>query len=208
MNEKPILFSGEMVRKIQSGEKTQTRRIVKPQPTRMLQAASLGNGDWLLTSQTDEELARSECGEFYRLSGDFKVGDRLWVRETFQLCEWFQDHWEPAKLRPEAQTIQKFYAADQALPDQEGLGWRPSIYMPRWASRITLEITDVRVERLQDISEKDAKAEGVSRSETVRGHKVYHASYRAAFSSLWNSIYDPRSWESNPWLWAITFKKL
>ena len=123
------------------------------------------------------------------------VGDRLWVRETFRLSV-------PAH---DGQTGFAIYKSDFSNPPQ-GL-WKPSIYMPRKASRITLEITDVRVERLKDISESDARAEGVQASNTAEmkdGSPCYSLPYRA----LWETINGTGSWDLNPWVWAITFKRI
>lgn len=119
-----------------------------------------------------------------------KPGDRLWVRETF--CSF-----------PDGNI---FYRADndERAPMK---GWKPSIFMPRALSRITLEIKNVRVERLQDISENDAKAEGTD-GERYLGQGFDHCVYREAFRTLWESINGPGSWESNPWVWVVEFKQI
>jgi hypothetical protein len=117
-----------------------------------------------------------------------KSGDRLWVRET-----WQEVSWPPTGPR-------FVYKADgDASPDR----WRPSIHMPRWASRITLEVESVRVERLQECSEADAKAEGCS----PLGDDTSQA-YRLGYMHLWGQINGPGSWEANPWVWVITFKRI
>jgi hypothetical protein len=176
--ERPILFSGEMVRAILDGRKTQTRRVVKPKPD----DSGLWNND------------KCPYG---------KPGDRLWVRETF-----FVD----------GPRIQ--YRADHHGAPKETI-WKPSIFMPRHASRILLEIADVRCERLRDISEADAIAEGVASFRPVPGdgdpETLYanymnkgRLSYRKAyfsFMTLWQSINGPESWNANPWVWVITFKR-
>jgi len=179
MVELPILFSGEMVRAILDGRKTQTRRVVK------LPVSEIGKmvkyrGDWVLPCEW------SPYG---------KSGDRLWVRET-----WWQWGGTEKRISYRADTLPSF------APNG---GFRPSIFMPRWASRITLEVVDVRVERLQDISEDDAKAEGVMASGGWNADDTeYCVGYRTAFSRLWDSINAKRgySWATNPWVWAVEFK--
>ena len=184
-----MIFNGEMVRAILDGRKTQTRRIMKNQPA----------GDYPDTPA----LIRSVGGGFqwyghYGESGIFNcpfgaVGDRIWVRETWNKYgglltyradyDWIED-------------MKKEMACHESYPK-----WHPSIHMPRWASRITLEITGVRVERLNDISECDAKAEGAPTECCVIGDKHF-----LGFRSLWKSIYGDESWRSNPWVWVIEFK--
>jgi hypothetical protein len=158
------------------------------------------------------------------------IGDRLWVRETW--CPLDADHWhEPDRPKdtlliwgtPKRNGVG--YAADCTSEESErcrkelGYKWRPSIHMPRWASRITLEITGVRVERLQDISEEDAKAEGVeSLLVKVFGWNAPGGSYgefpneqphrKAVFEMLWESIYGRGSWESNPYVWVVEFCRM
>jgi hypothetical protein len=232
VRERPILFSGDMVRAILAGTKTQTRRVVK------------GDG----------EFNRRRCpyGE---------PGDRLWVREAWQAdfdypgatgFPWWNEI--PAAFRgPKARYV--YYRADKAVvhapsadelewplpyearistPDYDSeqeaaedaeilrnIRWRPSIHMPRWASRISLEITDVRCERLQAISEEDARAEGVERDSwpedwtsedaALEAECGYFAprSYAAGYAALWDSLNAARGfgWHTNPWVWAITFKR-
>ena len=182
MKERPILFSAPMVRAILSGAKTQTRRIVK-------------NAHMM---SVDGELVPIAAFCPYG-----QPGGRLWVRETFA-CVCTQ----------EMRYVE--YKADRSLADFDGYDnpaggrWRPSIHMPRWASRITLEITDVRVERLQDISEADAVAEGARPTlaplDTVRLGAAGTA--KEGFRQIWESINGPGSWDANPWVWAIEFKKL
>lgn len=171
MTERPILFSGEMVRAILEGRKTQTRRVMKPQP------------DTEFPCVYDREC-------LYGIPGD-----RLWVREAFSIY----DH-------PEGPVC--FYKADH--PQDEYLKWRPSIHMPRWVSKILLEITDIRVERLKDISEEDAKAEGVVIG--VEEFKVTGTDrpYKLAYSLLWDLINAKRGfgWDVNPWVWVIEFKRV
>lgn len=183
MKERPILFSGETVRAILEGRKTQTRRACK---------FRLGQ-DEVMTELRDGSLKRTEeCSPYG------KPGDRLWVRETWAKQEF---HTQPLKIR---------YRADH--DDEAGLpwSWKPSIHMPRWASRINLEITGIRVERVQDISEEDAEAEGVHGCDW--GHGMDYGGkpcYCKPFEALWDSINAKRgySWDSNPWVWVVEFKQ-
>jgi hypothetical protein len=206
MKEHPILFSGPMVQAILANRKTQTRRKVKLLPwmyrAKMTLAeawADMGFGDgWYLKVKHEPSDALQRvycpCG---------KVGDRLWVRET-----WAQYNGSDS---PHA-----FYKADWHS-DQPPI-WKPSIHMPRWASRITLEITAVRVERLQDTSEADCLAEGIQRC--TKDGELYKYGWdalpwvywalnpRVAYRALWESINGPESWEANPWVWVIEFKRV
>lgn len=192
MRERPIIFSAPMVRAILSGAKTQTRRIIKPQPT-----PCIGGGiNWYDKGRSfigSPENFRSYCPYG-------KPGDRLWVRETWGAWPHMLGGVQRESLR---------YRADGEYQNEHGARrWRSPIHMPRWASRITLEITDVRVERLQDISGMDAKREGVS----VPAHLPHDGAdldyARREYRRLWQSINGPGSWETNPWVWVIEFKKL
>lgn len=191
--ERPILFSAEMVRAILEGRKTMTRRALKWQPLDIIPCPryqiELDNGDikscvvaWVALTTTEPEphgkMIRCRYGQ---------PGDRLWVRETFSYTG-----------DGDTITNQILYRSDGEQIDRDPI-WRPSIHMPRWASRITLEIVNVKVERLQDISEADAQKEGMS-----------FIGSRAMFAKLWDSINAKRgySWESNPWIWAIEFKRV
>ncbi|EII7286166.1 morphogenetic protein [Salmonella enterica subsp. enterica serovar Anatum] len=199
MKERGMIFNGEMVRAIFDGRKTQTRRIMKVQPD-------------------EDGLAKVIDGPFVDTSGriyrcPFGVpGDRIWVRETFQgpLFDYEQmeayledsskfEKPEFCQYAADGKPAPEYYDADDNLRH----GWRPSIHMPRWASRILLEITDVRVERLNNISECDAKSEGGPTECTLIGDK-----YFPGFRSLWESIYGKESWAANPWVWVIEFKRI
>lgn len=193
--DRPILFSGPMVRAILDGTKTQTRRAVKPQPQ--------GNDLQICTSAYDWQTC--EDGYLHGLvAGDHGYdalsfccpygipGERLWVRETWA-------HWSDG-LGPVDESSHILYRADTARPDPKR--WRPSIFMHRADSRILLEITDVRVQRLQEISEEDARAEGVS------GPFDDLFTPRLRFERLWEAINGADSWEANPWVWAVTFQRL
>lgn len=216
MKERPILFSGEMVRAILGGRKTQTRRVVKPQPPA---------GIVYLEPETCMLRVRAHDGLDHHAWNDIRCpygqpGDRLWVRET-----WTRVH--PAMLQsldpdPDSHEWETVYRADAnggyVGRMLECTRWRPSIHMPRWASRLTLEITSVRVKRLHDISEEDAKAEGVEsgiwdRENGVLAGAVYpedeeRLSFRDGFGFVWESIYGPESWNANPWVWVVEFKRI
>lgn len=192
MKERPILFSGPMVRAILEGRKTQTRRIVNPQPF-----------PWKMETHR---------GELFVLDGGWRPfckvpygcpGDLLWVRETWR-CRGGREY-EYQKHQPSI-----LYRCDAEVVDYCTAVWRPSIFMPRWASRITLEIESVRVERLHDITEEDAKAEGVSESMSCGylDNGTSSCSPRCKFKNLWQSINGKGSWDLNPWVWMIQFKRL
>jgi hypothetical protein len=218
VTEKPILFSGEMVRAILDGRKTQTRRVVKPQPW-MDANYQPGQPMWTHESLCGffaehvfgacmAKLAKCPFGE---------PGTRLWVRETWART-WGADDaplgtviyradipdWAEER---NVRRIAKRLAAENP--------WKPSIHMPRWASRITLEVTDVRAERLQEISEEDAKAEGVELDSDPDDWRDYETcgsaeTARDSFRSLWDTINTKRGfdWASNPWCWVVSFKRV
>ena len=210
MADRPILFSGPMVRALLNDTKTQTRRVVKPQPV------ANQRGKFNFTTFTDDEGIESYW-QNYPFWGPVRCpygqpGDRLWVRET----------WAHARHAAAANCVEDgpfVYAADGEFAARERLNprWVPSIHMPRWASRITLEIVSVRVERLQDISEADARAEGVRQMNDTSGCWVSREGpgnlvtpwpkARDAYSDLWEQINGEGSWEKNPWIWVITFRR-
>lgn len=201
MKERPIVFSGEMIRSILDGRKSMTRRVVKPQPT------SSERGGGLLSFQTTKyswqhttpDLLSAGVASYCPYGA---VGDRLFVREAFGFARGF-DSYSPSKV-PNNATV--YYAADEK-PHPEMIRWRPSIHMPRWASRITLEITGVRVERLQDITEEDAKTEGLRCGMADPNGATYD--WKAHFASLWDEINGKsHPWESNPWVWVVEFEEL
>ena len=194
MKERPILFSGPMVRAILHGRKTQTRRPMKPQPDPRFGEPILQYGsDWVPAQCVNADL-RGAPSRFRCPFG--QTGDRLWVRETFihEPAEYILTVSVSHPVRPEVLS----YRADYP-ESKNGEGWRPSIHMPRWASRITLEITRVWVERVQDISRGDAMAEGCPFANMSDGPDP-----RSWFGDLWQSIYG--TWESNPWVWAVEFR--
>lgn len=182
---RPILFSAPMIRALLDGSKTQTRRTVKHHPdTRIVHHEGLGE-----PVQIGGPDIKCSYG---------KPGDLLWVRETFAQVTAF-----PPSVR--------YYATDDV---HELRKKRPAIYMPRWASRLTLELTDVRVEQLQDISEQDALAEGCGPviADDLKTHPLAKHIGPAPvnhYAALWERINGetgPRSWDANPWVWALTFR--
>lgn len=191
MKERGILFSAPMVRALLNGTKTQTRRIVKPQP-------DFVHGEIVAKfTKQDEELGR--LGEVIKCPYG-QPTDILWVRETWRTVA------EADSLPPRDLTPAHRVWFDADIPHQPGYGrFRPGMFMPRWASRITLEVTAVRVERLQDISEEDAMAEGVAWRERA-GLANYTA--RKLYRTLWESINGPGSWDANPHVWAISFRRV
>lgn len=205
MKERPILFNGEMVRAILDGRKTQTRRILgnkKVWPSDIIQ-----DTDWIDGKEVSLGFESDDHGwlntELMCPYG--QPGDRLWVRETHAIVP----RTAYAQSTGVEQVASPFDSHDAAV-FREGWErskpgrWRPSIHMPRWASRITLEITAVRVERLQDISEEDAQAEGAGIPLT--GHDDDFC--RGVFMELWKSVYGAESWKLNPWVWVLEFKRL
>ncbi len=200
---RPILFSGPMVRAILDGRKTQTRRVVKPQPEYVGPAGGqadpgswgweTSDGYWVLL---DQSLPHS--GYERRLRCPFgQPGDRLWVRECFAFG---------------TQDKQVFYRADRLPGHANTLRWRPSIHMPRWASRVMLEVTGVRVERVQSINPADALAEWCSAEQHSGGlgDPCDELRLLQSFQYLWDSINAKRGfgWEQNPWVWVVEFKKV
>jgi len=227
MSELPILFSGPMVRAILDGRKTMTRRVAIPRyddrtPCEHLQGDNSGMGPTMF---------RHCChGSEGRGCPHGVVGDRLWVRETWrpaydeELYCCVEYRADGKRIKPENGSLtedQGHKFADDC-PDDPALNakWRPSIFMPRWASRITLEIVSVKVERVQEITEKDAIAEGIPYARASAGTGYYEiwdgkksiANKSAAnvFAVLWDSINAKRGfgWGVNPWTWAITFKRI
>jgi hypothetical protein len=185
MRERPILFTAEMVRAIQDGRKTQTRRIIRHYRW------VYDNGD-ISCRREIYHSAPIDAQEMrmMMLGGPYGVvGDRLWVREAWAA------KWDSASATVSDLLEEIAYRADGDTAFRNV--WRPSIHMPRWASRITLEITDVRVQRVQDISKEDAIAES----------STDEFSYRL----IWDSIHGKKrgaAWSDNPWCWAITFKRV
>lgn len=280
MRERPILYSAPMVRRLPGIEKdparwkTQTRRLIKPQPpTReaffgsdfgLSRAVADGvkmysQNDWALLPKhpTDWDLIGSvgvarDAGFPMRYRCPFgEPGDRLWVKETFCIessfnvgdpdyhpsfkdgrpvrhfedehfgAYWEQPHYRATDPRPELVTNDF---------EEPGVKWKPSIFMPRWASRVALEVADVRAEQLQEISEEDAKAEGLSCLSKDGGRTWKHGipdrdglpgsdddgwewtrwevDPRRAYRTLWESIHGPDSWNANPWVWVLKLERV
>ena len=220
--ERPILFSGPMVRAILDGHKTQTRRVVKVGDT--IEERDDGTRWPYFTTWThgDDGSPWASCpyGE---------PGDRLWVRETWRYADWTEDgqpwiRYAADDARRLCERVSSEWAARVVdiwaeLSSAENVSvdgraadrkWRPSIFLPRWASRITLAVTAVRVERLQEISEADAIAEGVLRTGGRAQLQPNHfRPARELFSELWDSINEDRApWASNPWVWVVEFKRV
>jgi len=213
MKQRPIIFNTEMVRAILDGRKTKTRRIVKP-----LKDKSFGctlNPNEIAGEVNNGDLQNSPFGQ---------VGDQLYVRETwYQKGCYCMPMWDGADAEDafwSGINQAKYFASDRIEKVSHKFGeyfWRkrPSIHMPRWAARIILEVTDVRIEKLNDISEQDAIKEGCKAmegckwhtfEEAERGIPIHDHTAKDAFWAKWESIYGEQSWQSNPWVWVIEFK--
>lgn len=231
--ERPILFSGEMVRAILDGRKTQTRRVCKIQP--ML--ANFSDGP-MAKGRYPKDWDEEDLAYFVETFCPYgSPGTRLWVRETWA------DYTEFVSLDPDDMVpLPEGYGCIAYKSDMEvrqygvtlrepedwkadrdhKIRWRPSIHMPRWASRLTLEVTDVRVERVQDIGIYDIAAEGLDISGLVAGFEVesdyapgdspqdFVDAAREEFQELWDSINAKRGygWDTNPWVWVVEFKRV
>jgi hypothetical protein len=224
MKERPIIFSAPMIKALLDGRKTQTRRIIKPQP----EVNDQGNlcGDWLskplgglLVPKLQDIVIHCPFGE---------IGDVLWVRETWQIADWTEEgdpfvrykstgdvinrgqHVSEGDLERVEEMWAELSGRDNYLIDNKAADrkWRSPIFMPKWASRITLEITNIRVERLNDISEEDAIAEGVTQYvvDTPTGklaNKVIDD-----YMEIWESINGKGSRDINPFVWVIEFRRI
>lgn len=219
--ERPVIFAAESICAILSGTKTQSRRVMNPQPPswcREFGFTAFTPRDSI--SGRGEFLDEGPAEKFFRLRYGNR-GDRLWVKET----------WRPVERESDAVDGVLFAADDKFVPiantiaaaelwcaahnnGRHGPNWRPSIYLPRWASRITLEITEMRVERVQAISEDDAKAEGVT-TDPQQGRlngkpaTLCPMTHKQAFAWLWDAINGKRAgcaWRDNPWCFVISFK--
>jgi hypothetical protein len=217
MPDRPIIFSAPMVRALLAGRKTQTRRVLKPMPgmqSKWLRMETLHlsptcyliSVDGKLGAQMQHPLAGQWSGGVYNdpmspltwVRLPYAPGDRLYVREAHKLIDQHCD-----------------YRADWPEGSQRLFSWRPSIHMPRWASRLTLTVTDVRVQRLHDIKTQDCIAEGISpdlrdameraQSSDLAQRRAYHETYVSGYRTLWNSLHGPTAWDENPWVVALTF---
>ena len=214
--DRPILFNREMVRAILEDRKTMTRRVVKPQPIMM------DSGMWYPSENPGDR--KNKTGLHYAnekhmrkgMSIDFspcgQPGDKLWVRETFAY-----------KTRPKTENSSLIYKADFDTKDGFGseiidfntgmttpLTWEPSIFMPRWASRITLEIINVGIQRIQEIKYFDIMKEGAPLSTYPHHHDSYDTKLFEWFTGIWDSVNAKRGfgWDANPWVWIIEFKRV
>lgn len=205
MKERPILFSGAMVRAILEGRKTQTRRVCKARGVDFIGSGGRSGADW-----NDPDCWGYEAGdgEWYVLSRSpsngmrsivcpyGQPGDRLWVRETWNLIE--------AVFGGTTRPV--YRASPETYTQYPGIAWRPSIFMPRALSRIQLDLLSVRVERVQDIDAIDAMHEGI----TAPMLTDEYATMREGFAQLWDTINAKRGmgWVHNPWCWVLTFKRV
>ena len=202
VRERPILMSGPMVRAVLEGRKTQTRRVILPQPNN---PATFGIspiwGYGVRNGRFEIHAAFNENGKrVHRFLGcpHGQPGDRLWVRETHYV-------WSAGYTDGAGRDI-RYRAPDPDSPNS----WTPSIHMQRWASRLTLEITKIRVERVQDISEDDATAEGVAEYARVSMGCPGDYTAREQYEYLWDSLNRSRGygWDVNPWVWCISFRRV
>lgn len=209
MKESPILFTAEMVRAILAEPplKVMTRRVMKLKRPGdcVFPEGPYDDGTWTYLRQ---DGLGSDCVNDYQIRCPYGVpGDRLWVRETWAIgvaCgnNWESEDWPLAKLS-EPQSFPRRYRAT----DEDGFfgRWRSPIHMPRWASRITLEVTDVRAERVQEISAEDVEAEGIIPSlDGPDGAPCYIED----FSMLWDQINGPGAWDRNDWVWVVEFRRV
>lgn len=217
MKSRPMLFSTPMVQAILNGSKTQTRRIVNPQPIeneRFCGGAYIPTPKKLLRPPEVSAEISVEASYVHTCCPYGRPGDQLWVRETWaDLSKAIGRTWE--KYNPETKLYDRgftpfvWYRADGEQPDN-GSGtpfsepWRPSIHMPRSVCRLNLKITRIRVERLQDISVKDAIAEGIPRGGPENPDGIEIKDYR----NLWEQINGAGSWDKNPWVWVVEFKRV
>lgn len=230
IREKGLIFNSEMVRAILDGRKTQTRRPIKWKQTRFTEIGEREDGSKWPWSEDAEHAC-----DFWHPCPFGAVGDRIWVRETWGVVSHELDEdgriqpWKPDRPATAIHEMpfgngyysgHAIYAADGDFTwgDDDGYEdgrscWKPSIHMPRAASRILLEITDVRVERLNAISQEDAQSEGTeltgwrpTYSDPDSGGEVMTPYDN--FAELWSSIYGDESWKANPWVWVIEFKRV
>jgi len=217
--ERPILFSGAMIRAILSGTKTQTRRVIKPQPPddkyKLCTCISTtgdkrneGKHHWALLADNGYNVIDGNQPYFSRPYGF--SGDRLWVRENYSTSNriWDDDKAEVFRVQYLTGNTPLIYQADGIPKSDVPIRWRPSIHMPRWASRITLLVKDVHVERVQDITYEGMKAEGCLPLNNVGGEReVLQNKY---WKPLWDSINAKRGfgWDTNPYVWCIAFEKV
>jgi len=218
MKERPVIFNGEMVRAVLEGRKTQTRRVIKPQPKVIHALYPDASIETERIFRNGDQRIHCPCGQ---------IGDRLWVRETWQYADWTEDGmpWIAFKAGgsnrfidgnhiPEdwCERLSDIWADLSVDFDRKGgracdKRWRPSIHMPRWASRILLEVTDIRVERVQEIKPEDAIREGYPFDVPTADSSQTYIDW---FKNLWASINAKRGfgWDANPYVWVVEFKIL
>lgn len=214
MKEHPILFSGDMVRAILEGRKTQTRRIIKPQP----ELKAYPHPDNFYSEEKQKFVSRGNINLFWKGTqthiDEFnqrciygKIGDQLWVRETWAKVLGEED----LRFVYKATNVEELNTGDE---DDDGniFKWRPSIFMPRKASRIQLEIVNIRVERVNNISALDCIAEGIDKElcKDYNHDNIFldEEAAKELYEELWIKINGKESWEKNPWVWVIEFKKI
>jgi len=233
VRERPIIMSGESVRAVLAGAKTQTRRVImtprsalwsRTKRAYLAHCWTVGEhpgGGWMAVDVPDADLSRFSHIDSAGFPCPYgRPGDRLWVRETFRLL--YDGYGDRYSLLYGDTTERAFAPNDAATDligrekwqpvtgdDQHAGRWRSPIHMPRWASRLTLEVTGVRVERVQDISDDDAKAEGCP-APAGYTYSDGRDCYRDTFRDHWNALNLPRGypWEANPWVFVIEFKKV
>ena len=195
---KPIIFTGPMVKAILEGRKSQTRRVLKPQPPES--DPPVGGPEMYSPTSVDRWGEEQPGPEIYGIWGEewgqkipFQPGGLLWVKESHHWCVG-SESWA-------------YKATSEVMPPVKK--WKSPLFMPRWASRITLEVTATRIERVQDISEEDAIAEGMLGTPWASGEFRPNQIHKEDFVNTWSSLYPPgpKSWDANPWVVVIEFKK-
>ena len=214
MSERGIIFSGPMVRAILADRKTVTRRLVRANTKRLAGARDLAAAQPMaggLFVPSSGMVLSTASGGLSKAMQDTILhcpygarGDRLWVRETWQTCT------DPDDRDPDEVVYAADHDGEHPGFAEDGWSWRPSIYMPRWASRITLEIERTRVERLHAITDDDARAEGCAGGhDSIPGYR-FSATPREHFEHLWREIHGggANPWPANPWVWVVSFRLL
>jgi len=219
MKEKPILFSAPMVKAILEGRKSQTRRIIKPQPTKEKSFSCWADAKW---SEGVKSFSPVPCHTMFNAM-PYKPEDILWVRETFAYMDEFVLTYkvEPyyhigykADLTCRNLTNDEYLDTEGWNWGNETIKWKPSIFMPKDAARIFLRVKSVKVERVQDITEEDAVAEGVEekngkyRDYSDKNPNAFRLSAYDSYCELWAEINGIKSWEENPFVWVITFERI
>lgn len=218
MADRPIIFSGPMVRALLEGRKTQTRRALKLAGRAPDFIGPRGceadprcwgwetpDGYFVTVEGDEKDHAPGWRNGWRDWAGAYAPGDRLWVREAHAMVPYTAYlHSDGVQMTAHGGTYEAAIYREGFDRCRSGIRWRPSIHMPRWASRLTLTVTDVRVQRLQDISEADAVAEGWPGPMTDIGYPI--STPRQWFSGLWNRLHRHDAWDANPWVVAISFQ--